>query len=169
MRQGGGAPSFCWHCNKQLQRAPGKGKGLFYFHLVLDPVGTEHRVHGDCLAPALLDGAKFVKEHSEADIERYLCKRVKELGGEVRKVKWIGRRSAPDRLVMLPAYAGCGAGSWPRFAWVELKNPDTIKTFPANAHERAQHREHERMRALNAEVLALGTLEQIDEWLGAPG
>ena len=38
----------------------------------------------------------------ERDIERHLVKRVKELGGEVRKVQWIGRRGAPDRLVMLP-------------------------------------------------------------------
>ena len=38
----------------------------------------------------------------EAKIEKYLCDRVKMLGGEVRKVKWIGRRGAPDRLVMLP-------------------------------------------------------------------
>ena len=32
----------------------------------------------------------------EAKIEKYLCDRVKMLGGEVRKVKWIGRRGAPD-------------------------------------------------------------------------
>lgn len=38
----------------------------------------------------------------EAKIEAYLVKQVKALGGEVRKVKWIGRRGAPDRLVMLP-------------------------------------------------------------------
>jgi len=36
----------------------------------------------------------------ESDIEAHLVKRVKELGGEVRKVKWIGRNGAPDRLVM---------------------------------------------------------------------
>lgn len=39
----------------------------------------------------------------ERDIEAYMVKRVKAMGGEVRKVKWIGRRGAPDRLVMLPA------------------------------------------------------------------
>jgi hypothetical protein len=107
----------------------------------------------------------------ERDIERYLCKRVKALGGEIRKVAWIGRKGAPDRLVMLPPSAR--DNSWTRFtrpatSFVELKNPDTIKTFPANAHERAQHREHERMRKMGQAVLVLGTIEAIDAWLGAP-
>lgn len=58
MQQGGGAPSFCWHCSKQLQRAPGKGLGLFYFDLVIDRDGNEHRVHGDCTALAIGDGVR---------------------------------------------------------------------------------------------------------------
>jgi hypothetical protein len=37
----------------------------------------------------------------ERDIEAHLVKRVKAMGGEVRKVQWIGRRGAPDRLVMI--------------------------------------------------------------------
>lgn len=97
----------------------------------------------------------------ERDIEKYLVKRVKALGGECRKVEWIGRRSAPDRLVMLPRWSPSTAHLFPT-VWVELKNPDTIKTFPANAHERAQAREHERMRALGQRVEVVGTLEQVD-------
>jgi hypothetical protein len=62
LRQGGGAPSFCWVCNRQLQRAPGKGLGLFYFHVVADRGGHEHRIHGDCLQQAKADGAKLVQE-----------------------------------------------------------------------------------------------------------
>lgn len=63
LRQGSGAPSFCWHCNRQLQRAPGKGLGLFYFNLVLGPDGNEHRVHGfPCTRDAIADGAKLVKD-----------------------------------------------------------------------------------------------------------
>lgn len=108
----------------------------------------------------------------ESQIERYLVKRVKELGGEVRKVQWVGRQGAPDRLVMLPKHErvpgfrytinvlgqGCAL-------WVELKNPDTIKTFPANPHEHAQHREHERMRKLGQRVEVIGTVEQIEALL----
>lgn len=57
---GSGSPSFCWHCNKQLHRAPGKGQGLFFFNLVRGPDGIEHRVHGDCTRQAIEDGAKFI-------------------------------------------------------------------------------------------------------------
>jgi hypothetical protein len=38
----------------------------------------------------------------ESKIEAALVKRVKAEGGEIRKLAWIGRRGAPDRLVMLP-------------------------------------------------------------------
>lgn len=103
----------------------------------------------------------------ERDIERHLVKRVKELGGEVRKVMWVGHSGAPDRLVMLPKVVG-EFGQPVQHAttiWVELKNPDTIKTFPVNAHERAQHREHERMRAMGQRVEVIGTIEQIEELL----
>ncbi len=62
LRQGGGAPSFCWHCMKQLHRAPGRGQGLFFFAIVRDRDGVEHRVHGDCVRLAQEDGAKLVPE-----------------------------------------------------------------------------------------------------------
>lgn len=105
----------------------------------------------------------------ESQIEKHLVKRVKELGGEVRKVQWIGRVGAPDRLVMLPYRPGVepydADGVHAKAIWVELKNPDTIETFPANAHERAQHREHERMRKLGQCVEVIGTVEQIEELL----
>lgn len=59
MHQGASAPSFCWQCNKQLQRAPGKGLGLFYFDLVVDQGGAQHRVHGgQCVREAVADGCK---------------------------------------------------------------------------------------------------------------
>lgn len=61
-RTGSGAPSFCWVCGNQLQRAPGKGQGLFFFNLVTDRVGVEHRVHGDCTQQAINDGCKVVPE-----------------------------------------------------------------------------------------------------------
>ena len=50
----------------------------------------------------------------ERDIEAYLAKRVKAMGGEIRKAQWIGRVGAPDRRVMLPHRAP---------VWVELKAP----------------------------------------------
>lgn len=104
----------------------------------------------------------------ERDIEKYLVDQVRARGGEVRKVKWVGRSYAPDRLVMLPPLEidtknfKCRKH---RTIWVELKNPDTIRTFPANAHERAQKREHDRMRKLGQRVVVIGTREQVDELL----
>lgn len=102
----------------------------------------------------------------ESQIEAYLAAKVKELGGGVRKVQWIGRRSAPDRLVMLPARSAPFL-PWhqAQTIWVEVKNPETIKTFPADARERAQRREHERMRKLGQRVVVIGTIEQVDELL----
>lgn len=91
----------------------------------------------------------------ERTVERYLVKRVKELGGEVRKVAWVGRQGAPDRVVLLPHNT----------IWVELKNPVTVQSFPANAHERAQAREHERMRNMGQHVVVVGTLEGVDALL----
>lgn len=60
--KGGGAPSFCWQCGNQLQRAPGKGLGLFFFNLIIGPDCEQHRIHGDCTERALLDGCKLTKE-----------------------------------------------------------------------------------------------------------
>lgn len=118
-----------------------------------------------------------MKAIKERDIERHLVNRVKALGGEVRKVQWIGRCGAPDRLVMLPLRnrdlpAVVPPDRWvprispPATIWVELKNPETVKTFPANAHERAQAREHKRMRRMGQRVVVIGTIEQVEELLG---
>lgn len=101
----------------------------------------------------------------ERDIEAYLVACVKELGGEVRKVQWVGRKNAPDRVVMMPLRGRVGRNGTRCTLWVELKNPETIKTFPSNAHERAQHREHERMRAVGQCVEVIGTIEQVEELL----
>lgn len=59
MRTGSGGPSFCWMCNRQLQRAKGKGLGLFHFNLVIDLDGVRHRVHGfPCTRSAIEDGLR---------------------------------------------------------------------------------------------------------------
>lgn len=90
----------------------------------------------------------------ESVIEKYLVKRVKELGGEVRKVQWIGRRGAPDRLVMLPV------DDWGRDTtlWVELK-------APGKKPEPHQLREHARLRAMGQRVEVVDSLEGVEELL----
>lgn len=99
------------------------------------------------------------KELRERDIEDYLVKRVKSMKGEVRKVKWIGRKSAPDRLVMLPS------GFVMAPYWVELKPPGGKLTFPKNAHERAQCREHARMRRMGQIVHVIDSFAGVDALL----
>ena len=94
----------------------------------------------------------------ESEIEQYLVTKVREKGGEVRKVKWIGRNGAPDRLVMLK-------GIHNHAVWVELKAEGLAGLFPHTPHERQQHREHERMRAMGQRVVVLDSYTGIDELL----
>ena len=111
----------------------------------------------------------------ERDIEKYLIARVKALGGECRKVQWIGRRGAPDRLVMLPGLPGQpfalidqGNGistvqplrlaTTSRTVFVELKAPG----IKPEAH---QLREHERMRAMGQRVEVIDSIEGVERLL----
>jgi len=108
------------------------------------------------------------KEIRERDVEAYMVKRVKALGGECRKVKWIGRTGAPDRLVMLPGHRWLEDTVHParkmqrespgRTIWIELKAPGV----PPKAH---QLREHERMRKMGQRVEVVDSFERVDEVL----
>lgn len=101
----------------------------------------------------------------ERDIEEYLVQRVKAMGGEVRKVKWIGRIGAPDRLLMLPhktvecaQYGTVSRGEAATTIWVELKAPGA-KARPS------QLREHDRMRSMGQNVLVVDSLEGVEALL----
>lgn len=99
----------------------------------------------------------------ERDIEAHLVKRVKALGGEVRKVAWVGRRGAPDRLVMLPYptyWQSPVSQEYERHyaVWVELK-------APGKKAEPHQLREHNRMRKMGQRVVVIDSIEAIEELL----
>lgn len=95
----------------------------------------------------------------ERDIEAHLVKRVKQLGGEVRKVQWVGRRGAPDRLVMLPAEYDKQGRCFPwQSVWVELKAPG-VEAEPY------QLREHDRMRKMGQRVVVIDSVEGVEELL----
>lgn len=98
----------------------------------------------------------------ERDIERHLVKRVEAQGGEIRKVQWLGRRGAPDRLVMRPQ---SGMQHWPQvwgplFVWVELKAPGV-------APEKHQLREHARMRLVGQRVEVIDSIDAVEALLRA--
>lgn len=86
----------------------------------------------------------------ESDIEKHLVKRVKELGGEVRKVTFINMRGAPDRFVMLP--------NRKHGFWIELKAPG-VKPEPH------QIREHNRLRRMGEIVEVVDSIEGVEALL----
>lgn len=83
----------------------------------------------------------------ERHVEKYLTLCLKRSGIEVRKVSWIGRRHAPDRLVLI--FGGI---------WIELKRPRVTA-------KDGQAREHERMRAAGMDVRVLNTIEAVDAFI----
>lgn len=107
---------------------------------------------------------KILDRHKlEAEVETYLNIRVKGVHGFIRKVVWPGRRYAPDRLVALP-YTRAGDPGF-QHMFVELKKPGALRTFPNNARERGQHREHARMRAMGFRVEVIDSEAGVDELL----
>ena len=84
----------------------------------------------------------------EAEVEDYLVKCVKKLGGEVRKVKWIGRRGAPDRFVMV-----CGLNFF-----VELK-------APGKKPNEQQQREIKSLKSRDVAVYVVDSTKAVDELL----
>jgi hypothetical protein len=88
----------------------------------------------------------------ENNLEEHLVKRVRELKGITRKVKWIGRNGAPDRLLWLPKM------KFPILA--ELKAKDGwVKPHQA--------REHSRLTRMGFYVAVWWTKEQIDNFCDA--
>ena len=85
----------------------------------------------------------------ESDIEKYLVKRVKDVGGQIRKAQWVGHVGAPDRRVMLP-------NRMP--SWIEVK-------APGKKPESHQLREHNRMRKLGELVEVIDSYEAVDNLL----
>lgn len=84
----------------------------------------------------------------ESDVEKYFVDSIQNIRGEVRKLKWIGRRGAPDRIVF---YRG-------KIYLVELKSP-TGKLRPE------QMREHERLYKQGIGVYVLYNLGEVTNFI----
>jgi len=88
------------------------------------------------------------KNPRESIIEKYAVKRVRAVGGDIRKLRWVGRRGAPDRLILLPD----------GMVFVEFKRKRK------NA-QGAQAREHELLAKYGADVRVLDTKDKVDDLL----
>lgn len=83
-----------------------------------------------------------MKRIRESAIEDYTCDGIRKIGREIRKVKWIGRRGAPDRKIL--------GGPW-----IEFKRPgETLQ-----AH---QVREIASMKVFGEEVWVVDSFEVAD-------
>tara|TARA_R100001129_G_scaffold146149_2_gene107425 strand:- start:503 stop:838 length:336 start_codon:yes stop_codon:yes gene_type:complete len=101
----------------------------------------------------------------EKDVERVLVRGIKQLGGDVRKLSWVGRRGAPDRLVFLPPGSRLPlemkrkrkVESW-RMVFVELKTRH-------GKLSRLQEIEIRRLRAMQLDVVVLKGADHVEAWL----
>jgi hypothetical protein len=83
-------------------------------------------------------------------IEDYFVRRVKRLGGRVYKLQFLGRRGAPDRLVLF---------SDGLVFFVELKRPRRGSLSPAQSEIKAD------FNRLGTPVYVLKSRMEIDKWL----
>ena len=87
----------------------------------------------------------------ESQVEAYLVKQVKLAGGATRKLRWLCRNGAPDRVVLF------GDGT---LVFVEVKRPGGRVRLE-------QKLEHDDLRKLGQTVLVIETLEAVDELINA--
>ena len=101
----------------------------------------------------------------EGEVQAYGAEQLKKHGCVVRKISYEGRRGCPDQLVLVPERQHVafhrpavktavilGAG----VLFIEYKKVENIEPEPH------QLREHERMRAVGADVRVIGSKEQVD-------
>lgn len=82
----------------------------------------------------------------EREIEKYLRERIETAGGMCLKFTSPGRRHVPDRIVLMPHGV---------VVFVEVKRPGEMP-------REGQLREHERLRALGANVAVLDSKPTVD-------
>ena len=101
----------------------------------------------------------------EGEVQAYGTEQLKKHGCLVRKISYEGRRGCPDQLVLVPERQHVafhrpavktavilGAG----VLFIEYKKAENIEPEPH------QLLEHERMRAVGADVRVIGSKEQVD-------
>lgn len=95
----------------------------------------------------------------EGRVQYYAQEQLKKRGCLVRKISYEGRRGCPDLLVLVPGVGAIGFNFYrdPKTLFLEIKKDEQTKPDPH------QQREHERMRAVGADVRTIGSKAQVDE------
>lgn len=93
----------------------------------------------------------------EGKIQYYAMAKLKAKGCLVRKISYEGRRGCPDLLVLVPGVGAIGFNFYrgPKTMFLEIKKDEQTKPDPH------QQREHERMRAVGADVRTIGSKAQV--------
>jgi hypothetical protein len=86
----------------------------------------------------------------ESKIEHYFVAEVKKLRGEIRKIRWISRRGAPDRMVWIPG-------------WLFPKMPEM--KAPGKKLEAHQKREHKKLKKMGITCCKLDSYADVDRFL----
>lgn len=95
----------------------------------------------------------------EGKIEDYLVAQCEAHGALVRKLAYIGRRGAPDRMVVWPCdMNNYDSGYVAPVDFVELK----AERKKPNDH---QEREHKRLRDLGCNVFVIDSKEAVDKYI----
>ena len=96
----------------------------------------------------------------EGIIQTYAQEQLKKHGCLVRKISYEGRRGCPDLLVLVPErpriWGEMVDNYLPCVVFLEIKKDEQTKPDPH------QQREHERMRAVGADVRTIGSKAQVD-------
>lgn len=95
----------------------------------------------------------------EGVIQTYAQEQLKKRGCLVRKISYEGRRGCADLLVLVPGIGAIGFNFYrgPKTLFLEIKKDEQTKPDPH------QQREHNRMRAVGADVRTIGSKAQVDE------
>lgn len=97
----------------------------------------------------------------EGKVEDYFVEQCEANGALVRKLAYVGRRGAPDRMVVWGHYSiddNSEPYDDPHIDFVELK----ARGQKADDH---QAREHERLRALGCNVFLIDSKEAVDRYI----
>ena len=95
----------------------------------------------------------------ESAVQTYAQEQLKKRGCLVRKISYEGRRGCPDLLVLVPKFSFRSIVVGPRTLFLEIKKDEQTRPDPH------QQREHERMRAVGADVRTIGSKAQVDSLL----